>query len=179
MDTLPERLRSLSEKKYFAYIAVVFFAFVTALIFALLAQQSTYQNVDSLRSNIKQNETSSGFQQTSPTKRAPESAIQKIISVISGRTTSKIVTENNQNTIPGNTQPAQQIERNNSGTTVPSNNQKQIIDTINKEVQPLPKVRIGDHILQTELPPQPTSAKIYKLKTTYSDTDIDKISKSL
>jgi len=179
MDTLPERIRSLSEKKYFAYIAVVFFAFVTALIFALLAQQSTYQNVDSLRSNIKQNETSSGFQQTSPTKRAPESAIQKIISVISGRTTSKTVTENNQNTIPGNTQPVQQIERNNSGTTVPSNNQKQIIDTINKEVQPLPKVRIGDHILQTELPPQPTSAKIYKLKTTYSDTDIAQISKSL
>src|SRR3990172_319055 len=46
MEDLPEKLRELTHKKYFPFIAVIFFAFLTALVFALLAYQSNNPPLD-------------------------------------------------------------------------------------------------------------------------------------
>ena len=53
MDSLAERLRGLRHNTYFAYIAVIFFAFLIALVFALFAlQPSLAPTADDIRSSV-------------------------------------------------------------------------------------------------------------------------------
>ncbi len=182
MDTLPDKLRALTEKKYFAYIAVVFFAFVTALVFALLAQQASVQNVDMLRSNIKNDAPANMYPGSDLNNngsvvdpKKPESAIDKFFSRISGKKSTNTQTNNQ----TGGTNPGQSNntsgKKNTSGTNIPSNNQKEVVEKIDEVLMPLPKVVVKDYVLQTELPSAPQSAKIYKLQTNYSEADIEKM----
>lgn len=187
MDTLPDRLRALTEKKYFAVLAVVFFAFITAVIFALLAQQQTVQNVDQLRTDIRQGVSSgtnagrsaNGNNNNNLTDDAEESPslINRVVSRLTGRS-SRTTQRNTQNNpasdqpTQGNTRTGQNIS---SGTIIPSEDQEETRKKIDEVVMPLPKVVVRDYVLQTELPNSPQSAKIYKLKTNYTESDIEKM----
>jgi len=185
MDTLPDKLRALTGKKYFVYAAVVFFAFVTALIFALLAQQASVQNVDMLRQNINNDAPGNEYPGSDinnsgsiedPEK--PQSALDKFISKISGKKT----TNSQNNNQVGGANPSNPNQDNTStgrkvtsGTIIPSTDQKDVVEKIDEVIMPLPKVEIKDYVLHTELPSAPQSAKIYKLQTNYSDGDIEKM----
>lgn len=57
MESFADKLRTLTTKKYFAIISVIFFAFITALIFALISQQKTTPTTDALRLEIKMEST--------------------------------------------------------------------------------------------------------------------------
>ncbi len=187
MDTLPDRLRALTEKKYFAILAVVFFAFITAIVFAFLAQQPTVQNVDQLRTDIRQgvsSDTYSGSDRTggrngglTDTTDEQPSLIERVVSRITGRNTQ--TTQRNSQNSPSTTDPAQGGTRPgqniSSGSVIPPENQEETRKKIDEVVMPLPKVVVKDYVLQTELPSPPQTAKIYKLKTSYTDADIEKM----
>ncbi len=191
MDTLPERLQSLTHKKYFAYIAVIFFAFVTAFVFALLARQTTSPNVDQLRSEIRSgsgNNSGGGFDSndgtTSPrtsTTNKPQSVLDRIISAVTGRKPAQQPSESGSN--PGSgTAPVGGGTINqpiNSGSVIPTPSSEEIIKKIEEEVIPMPKVEVGEYVLNTPLPSAPTSLKIYRLKTTYSEADIERMARTL
>jgi hypothetical protein len=184
MEDLPERLRSLTEKKYFAVIAVIFFAFVTALIFALLAQQVTVQNVDQLRTEIKTGTNSSGSLNGGiVNQEKPQTLLDRVVSRISGKSVKNTRTNITSPSQGGNNDQGDNTvstgKKVTSGTTIPSQDQKELLEKINREALPIPKVVVKDYVLRTALPNTPSELKIYKLKTTYSQSDIASMAQTL
>lgn len=177
MDTLPELLHDLKQKKYFAYIAVIFFAFVTALIFALLAQQTTRPSVNDLRLDIK-----NGTGSPASSNRIAQSPLDKLVSLISGRKSESEQRPGlNSADDTSNGSSEQPITKD---TTAPSdnqnhNNQEKIAEKIAREALPLPKVQVKNYILQTELPESPSELKIYRLKTHFTDDEIENMASTL
>ena len=162
MEDLPEKLRELTHKKYFPFIAVIFFAFLTALVFALLAYQSNNPPLDKLRSQVGQEQQGSSRSQT------PFSPIDRIISAISGRQKTAgggQGTDKDGTTGGGKQSPQAQL---------PDEQQAKIIyEKIQKEALPMPKVDVDEYVLKTTLPQVPESVNIYSLKTNYTDEEVE------
>lgn len=169
MDSLPERLQSLAKNKYFAVIAVVVFAFVTALIFALIAFQSQGPTVDELRQEALDQNRVPG--RSSIDGRSP---ISKVIDAITGRkpvndTTQQDGTTNTDGTSgQGGTDVIEDVS---DGTA--------ILDKIERDAIPLPKVEVDTYVLNTQLPQKPAQTKIHTLKTDYSEADVRAIALNL
>ncbi|KXK09540.1 MAG: hypothetical protein UZ22_OP11002001041 [Microgenomates bacterium OLB23] len=175
----PKNYVHSQKKKYFAVIAVVFFALVTAIIFALLAQQTTVQNVDQLRTDIK----SGNFERDYAEK--PQSLIDRVVSGITGRSNRR--TQNTDETtstdqvspqqpIQGGSRGGQNIT---SGTVIPPQDQEELVKKVKEEAMPLPKVAVREYVLNTQLPQSPESVRIYRYKTAYSETDIQNMAQVL
>ncbi|MBP9797774.1 hypothetical protein KBC70_01360 [Candidatus Woesebacteria bacterium] len=172
MESLADKLRELTHNKYFAVIAIVFFAFLTALVFALFAlQQTNPQTPEQIRSGVQNNSTTAQPISGNGSQKSP-STIDRIIAVISGKD------------IPQSSAPSPSQK---TSTTLPQDN------TISKttafdthvaqkldDVSTLPPlVNIGKHVLVTQLPTQPASVSIYELKKNYSTDEVKDLAYSL
>lgn len=167
MDSFLERIR---ESKYFAIVVVIGFAFLTALIFAVLSFGSLNKNtiresVDDTQSQQTSPDASGTSASNTQTSGASQSPLDRIISVFTGKST-----QNNSNTPDGSntTSPDGQPQ----GST--TEEQKQA-DAINKTIQAsnkLPDIRIDKYVLVTDIPAKPDSMKVYKLRGAYTDLDV-------
>lgn len=173
MESVAEKLRQLTHNKYFAVIAIVFFAFLTALVFALFAlQQTNPQSPDQIRSGVQ--DASSSFQQGGRTtsQKAP-SAIDKIIAVISGR---DLPEQQSQSSSKKTSKTTAQSTSSTGGKVTMDSHIAQKLDT---ESTLPPTITIGRHTLVTQLPTQPSSIAIHELKKNYSIDEIKDLALTL
>ncbi len=178
MDSLPERLRQLTHNKYFAVIAIVFFAFLTALIFALFSIDQTQPlSPDDIRSDIQGSTNDYSPEANAQTAgQKKQSPLDTLISVITGK---------KQDQPSGNStnQPEQDKknpEGSNPRTEIGSVAITSAVPKKLDEVSSLPpQISVNKHVLVTQLPEKPASMSIYQLKKGYSIDEIKSLAENL
>lgn len=181
MDSFIERVRSLTENKYFAYIAIIFFAFLTALVFAIMAlQSSTPEDIrEQVQNQVNQqvgtsngsvnntNESGSidGSSQTSSgtSNSSQPSIVDRIIDALTGRRQENpdTTSETQQSGIGGSNEDTQSVER--------------VIDRSTS----MPDIQIDKFVLTTELPQKPASMQVYQVKNSFTPDDIQNLAYDL
>lgn len=172
MDSFIERLR---DNKYFTYLAVIFFAFLTALIFAILALQSPTS--DEIRTSVTgsanpgttqtgtvDNYGSGSSSQGGDGAQGQQSPLDKIISVLTGKSST---TGSSTSQTPSGSGGAQAPDM-----VTQESQQADVIEKTLRTSTSLPDIRIDKYILVTEIPSKPTSLVAHKVKTTYTDLDV-------
>src|SRR3989344_5585713 len=161
MTDWSQKLRELTHKKYFPLVAVVFFAFITALIFAMLAYQNSNAPIDQLRSQVSRPGRSGAATSQS------QSPLDRLVSRITGRS-------NTQDSISTNSanKPSDSASQNPESTISDEEQGRMLYEKIQKEALPMPKVSVGKFVLKTPLPQAPQTVSLYKLKTNYTDVEI-------
>ncbi len=167
MENLPDKLKNLAQNRYFAIAAVVFFAFITAFIIALIsAGQSSTQD---LRDQVRQK------QGLPPEAQAPgeveldnqqsssnETVLDRILASIGLKKKSSSTASN----------------QGGSGSPIASDNAN-TIENLTKNAPALPKVEIAKYNLETSLPSIPSEVKIYQVKTNYTQAEAELMARSL
>lgn len=177
MDSFAERLRALTKNKYFAYIAVIFFAFLTALIFAVFALQPTIAPTsEDIRTSVgqaQQNSTDSSDSPSSspePAQKTSSSPLGRIISIITGKAVSQDTTTQDGQT-EGTGNPTGSGENPSGDAGGQQENPADAIDRVLQGSTKMPEITIDKYVLVTDLPEKPTDMKAYRLKTSFTDTD--------
>jgi hypothetical protein len=181
MDSFSEQLRTLAHNRYFAYAAVIFFAFLTALVFAILALQSTIApTANDIRDSVARTETpggtSTGGTGTSaggPTQPAAQSPLDRIISIITGRSASQQPSESTGGGAGSGTGGAGAQGK--SAEDVRAEAMRKVLQASTQ----VPEIKIDKYVLVTNLPEKPTELQGYRLKTNYSDLDVTDLATKL
>lgn len=185
MDSFIERMRSLTENKYFAYIAVIFFAFLTALIFAIFAiQSSTPEEIrDQVQSQYNQSagtadqqSSSSGENTSTDGSNQPGSNTQSgsqpsIVDRIIGALTGRRPTGSSGST----TSTGQQT----GGPQGDLQSSTQDVEKVIDRSANMPEIKIDKFVLTTELPQKPNSLQIYQVKNSFTPDDIQNLAYDL
>src|SRR3989344_965930 len=161
MTDWSQKLRELTHKKYFPLVAVVFFAFITALIFAMLAYQNSNAPIDQLRSQVSRPGRSGAATSQS------QSPLDRLVSRISGRNKTQDSAQTGTTT-----DPTDSASQNPESTISDEEQGRMLYEKIQKEALPMPKVSVGKFVLKTPLPQAPQTVSLYKLKTNYTDVEI-------
>lgn len=156
MEDLPEQLKKLASNRYFIVVAVVFFAFMTALVFALISASQTQQSTDDLRQQIRKETISQ------ETVQKPSSALDTILTRIG-------LKKSQQPQTTDTTIPTSQTTRDKTTT----------IANLVKKAPPLPTVDVAKYILKTQLPAAPPVLRIYTVKTDYSQDEVKRIARTM
>jgi len=175
MESLPEKLRELTHKRYFAYLAVVVFAFITALVFALIAFQSGGgPSVEDLRQEAQDPNRVPGRDTLANSNRSP---FERIIDAITGRkpvnpdgTTSQSG-DPSQTTSNTDTASQSQAQKSSSSVKILSKGEE-IMKKIEAEARPAPQVSVDKYVLNTTLPAKPAQVNIHQLKKDYSEAEV-------
>lgn len=199
MESLPERLRALTENKYFAYIAVVFFAFLTALIFAILAYQSTFDPAaqqgslqQDSRTNVSGNGRFDGTSGSGPAS-SPDGTSGSTEEPMSdpGDTTQPSRTDGSSQTKPQSAldriiaiitgrSPGQSTSDNQADSENQQNSgTARQTDPVFDGAQNIPDITIEKFTLATDYPRTPASVKMYRLKKNYSEAEISDFARAL
>ena len=175
MDSFPEKLRALSHNKYFAFAAVIFFAFLTALVFAVFALQSpNSSDPDAIRTAIQKDSP-----YLTPLKPAPSpaSALDKLVSILTGKkidttSSSSQPTQNSPQTAQKSATALPSQSTAQGQTQAPSTFDATIPSRMGPDAGSAPSISIKRHILVTKLPDKPSAVNIHQLKTDYATDDI-------
>lgn len=168
MDSFPQRLKTLAKSRVFAISAVLFFAFLTALIIVLFSSQSQNPSVQELRSRIYGNSGTAGniAQQSQSRSGASNQTGQT-------QTTSKSNTTATSNTpFGGQNGKNSTTQSGNQQTNAIAKAQTAAIERIVKTASPLPKVQVATIKLATTLPVKPEKVNVYSFRTNYTDTGV-------
>lgn len=196
MDSFPERLRSLTNNKYFAFLAVIFFAFLIALVVALfsLGPNMGPQNTQTIRDSVVNRpqdkgipgESQGGLKDGTANPRTPApddsgttassplpttpSVLDRIISAITGKAISRPAqpSSSTDTTAPGATSLIEQEKK-----------EAEAYRAVFREAKKAPRISIEKYVLTTELPETPTSLTAYELKHTFSDVDVSELAGEL
>lgn len=188
MESFPEKLRELTHNKYFAIIAIIFFAFLTALVFALFSLQQTLpQSSESIRSDIQRSQSPNGdgtFGGSSTPKKT-SSPLDALISVISGKSGTQTESNTPDPQKQGGGTNVGGTGGNGGGTSTGAGGTAQVgvktelpkkLDEVSSAV---PTINVAQHILVTALPSKPSSLTIYQLKKGYSTDEIKDLARNL
>lgn len=201
MDSFSERLRSLAQNKYFAYVTVIFFAFLTAVIFALFAYQNTLkpQTSDDIRTSVTtsgENGTNSPslpsdtvFTGTAGSKDSGQAAGPARVDSAGANSAvqqpsivDRIISAITGKSLPQPTQTPSSPAGTTEGQPSASALEEKELEGYRKvfgEARKAPRITIGKHVLTTQLPETPQSLKAYQLKNTFTDGDIRQLAAKL
>lgn len=185
MDTPMSRLRVVLNNRYVALGLVILFAFIIAFATALIARDRTpafTTDAEQPSSPTSPRSTTGGYadvtssgRSESTTAEAP-SVFDKITSIFQKDGPASSPTSPATTTASGPKKSSQDSATTQNtpatgGSDVALQTDKPFIPEL-REAPELPQISIQKYVLTTELPVKPVSAKIYELKTLFTDTDV-------
>lgn len=163
MDNLPSKLKALAQNRYFALAAIVFFAFITAFIIALISAGSP--TTQELRDQVRQSQE--GGSASGQTGSGPSSAKSSLLDrIMAGIGLKKNI---------ASSPTADQSE----STKSADQDYLTSVENLTKNAPALPKVTINKYNLKTSLPSVPASIKIYSVKTNYTQAEAEQLARGL